>query len=332
MVGLNPLTYYFDQIPSSDLIYDHYVEKEQWVVKKVNFLNKSLEELNKPQIKLGFIDVLSPDILYGNSEKVLVVDYQLRYPHLITSPCFKIPDSVYGIYYMQPRPWHRNITKNFNCFINRNDPIRQSWFYLLYHRDLLNHGYVSFSGRSRMHSSLDHYELFDQIHNETLNSFDSIYHDIRKLIPYKNFHETGDLCDTILSTKFSIILETYFERTDALTFSEKIFRALQVPRPWLLFHATNSVSILRELGFYVYDDIIDHSYDKFDTTHYSIERQESILEQAQELLNLEVTDSMLAHWEEMTKKNCEILKNMNMHWQHDCEDTILKAYDLALTL
>jgi len=323
---------HFDQQVFKDLIYSFYVEKEQSIIYKVESFNKRLTKLDKPLIKLGLIDMLPQEILYGNNQTVLVIDYQLQNPGLIASPCFKLPNSVYGIYYIPTNIWHRNITKDFNCFINRNDPIRQSWFYLLYDRNFLDRGYVSFSGNSRMHNSLDSFELFDQIHRETLSSFDPIFHNVRKLVPYKNFQETGNLCDTILSTKFSIIIETYFERTDALTFSEKIFRALQVPRPWLLFHATNSVSVLRELGFYVYDDIIDHSYDKFDTTHNSVERQESILEQAQELLNLKVTDSMLDHWEEMTRKNCEILKNMNMHWQQDCEDTILKAYDLALTL
>lgn len=322
----------FDAQTSNDLIYRCYVDQENAIIQKVKLLNEQLIKQKKPCIKLGLIDVLPPEILYGNNQTVLVVDYQLRQPDLITSPYFKIPNSVYGIYYMPETTWHRNISKDFNCFINRNDPIRQSWFYLLYHRDLLDQGYVSFTGNSRLHKSHDTLELFDQIHKETLSSFDNIYHNIRKLVPYKNFQETGNLCDIILATKFSIIIETYFERTDALTFSEKIFRALQVPRPWLLFHATDSVSMLRELGFYVYDDIIDHSYDKFDTTHNSVERQESILKQAQELLKLKVTDSMLDHWEEMTKKNCEILRNMNSHWKQDCDDTILKAYDLALTL
>lgn len=321
----------FDAQTFNDLIYECYVDRENYIIQKVELLNEQLIKQKKPHIELGLIDVLPPEILYGNNQKVLVVDYQLRRSDRIVSPYFKIPNSVYGIYYMPERTWHRNISKNFNCFINRNDPIRQSWFYLLYSRELLDHGFVSFSGHSRMHEYQD-LELFDQIHKDTLSSFDPIHQVIRNLVPYKNFQETGNLCDTILSTKFSIIIETYFERTDALTFSEKTFRALQVPRPWLLFHATGSVSALRDLGFYVFDDFIDHSYDKYDTTFSSVERQESILTQAQELLNLEITESVLSHWEIMTKKNCEILKDMNMCWQQDSSDTILKAYNLALSL
>jgi hypothetical protein len=164
-----------------------------------------------------------------------------------------------------------------------------------------------------------------------LSSFDLLYKNIREIVPYKNFEETEDLRNVMMSTKFSVIIETYFERTDAVTFSEKTFRALQTPRPWLLFHATGSIKVLRDMGFYVYDDIIDHSYDSFDTKFTSIERQERILLQIEKLVELAISSSMLDHWEKMTEKNCKLLNNFNDIWQEDVIVKINEAFNLAMS-
>jgi hypothetical protein len=326
------MNFFPDEIPSNDCISLCYQEKEIWAKNQIDVFNQQLASLGKPKITLGLIDVLSHDILYSKIPQVLLVDYKLRDKKQFCNPVFEIPSSIYGIYYMPKIEWHRKIDKSFNCFINRNEPIRQSWFYLLYVRELFNDGYISFSGQSRIHKDCNGLELFDQIHQDTLSSFDSVYHDIRSLVPYKNFQETGNLCDTMLATKFSIVIETYFERPATVTFSEKIFRALQVPRPWLLFHATGSVDILRNLGFYVYDDIVDHSYDKFDTTNDSVQRQESILQQAKQLMNLDITDSMIDHWEKKTHHNRKILQEWNNCWKEDFVKISTEAYNTALLL
>jgi hypothetical protein len=44
-------------------------------------------------------------------------------------------------------------------------------------------------------------------------------------------------------------------------FSEKIFRALQTPRPWVLCTSPGAVKLLKDHGFDVLDDCVDHSYD-----------------------------------------------------------------------
>lgn len=319
----------FDCITHQDRIYQFYLDKEIWITQQVKNLNLKLRQANKPKIILGLFDVLPEETLYGPGDDVLLVEHFLTNKNNIAKPLVEFSRSVYGIYYMPEKIWHRNITKDFNCFINRNDPIRQTWFYLLYDRKLLGHAYASFSGHSRL-SDVPDLEYLDYIQQQALGSFESIHRDIRKLVPYKNFVETGDLCDTILSTKFSIIIETYFERTDAITFSEKTFRALQTPRPWLLFHATGAVQELRNIGFYVYDDFVDHSYDVFDTATNSSQRQESILAQAQKLMSMDVSNSMLTHWETMTKKNCEILKDLNSSWHQDALTSIETSYNMAL--
>lgn len=323
----------FDILTHQDEIYRYYLNKELWIRDLVRRHNQLLIQQNKPKIQLGLFDVLSYDILYGNDNEILLVEHQIQHKKPISKKSVQIPKSIYGIYHMpnaQSR-WHRNIERNFNCFINRNDPARQGWFYLLYNRGLLDQSYSSFSCVSRSElSTLSDQEYFDKIHQDTLSSFDNIYDDIKKIVPFKNFKETGNLCDTIMATKFSIVIETYFERTDAITFSEKTFRALQTPRPWLLFHATNSIKILKELGFYVYDDFIDHSYDGFDTTYSFVQRQEGIFSQIRNLLSLNVTSVLLDYWEKKTLENYQILHELNQTWQKDVTQSIEQAYNLAM--
>ena len=321
----------YDQVTHADYIYKCFLHNESWIRHKVNIVNHKLRGNNKSGIRLGYVDVLSNEELYGSYQQVLITDYWLKDKNRIKDPVFEIPKSVYGIYYMPDRHWHRNIHKDFNCFINENTLIRQLWFYSLHEKNLLDRGHVSFSGQSRS-SDLSSLELFDLFHSQGCTQYDAAYQDLRTKIPFKNFVETDNLCDLMMSTKFSLVLETWWFRTDVLSYTEKTFRMLQTPRPWLLFHATGSIAALKSLGFYVYDDIVDISYDSLDTASDYVPRQREILAQAQRLINLNVTESMLDYWEKKTLANCEILKEYNATWKKDFEHVLSQAYDRAMLL
>lgn len=58
----------------------------------------------------------------------------------------------------------------------------------------------------------------------------------------------------------NLVVETY-AGDSTITFSEKTFRALQTPAPWMLFACRNSIGYLRDLGFDVLDDLVNHDYD-----------------------------------------------------------------------
>jgi len=62
---------------------------------------------------------------------------------------YSLPNDFYGAYYIPEIATNGVIKKDFNCFLNRTDPIRQSWFYLLHSRALLDHGFVSFNMHQR---------------------------------------------------------------------------------------------------------------------------------------------------------------------------------------
>jgi hypothetical protein len=235
---------------------------------------------------------------------------------------------------MPPKNWHNKIDYEFSCFNNRLDPARQDFFYQLVKRDWLNKGLISFNLtlRKMVHPDFTSgKDLFNDYHAKFLSSFDYLKPKIDKLVPFKNFDENQDLSSTMMRCKFGMIIETYFERADAITFSEKTWRALQTPRPWLLLHATNSIQLLRDMGFYVYDDWVDHSYDRFDTSNFYGHRMDAIFTEAERLMKLPVTQSLINHWEAQTFKNLEIMKDWSYHWD-DVFYTINQARECALNL
>ena len=58
----------------------------------------------------------------------------------------------------------------------------------------------------------------------------------------------------------NVVVETY-AGDNTITFSEKTFRALQTPAPWMLFACKDSIDYLRSIGFDVLDGLVNHSYD-----------------------------------------------------------------------
>lgn len=299
--------------------------------------NRLLKE-QKPNncLHLGIIDSVSLDTvkeLSASHDKIFLITEQnvINLPNNVVLS--KLPYEFYGCYYAEQIPQDQTVEKDFNCFLNRIDPIRQTWFYLLFDRNLLNSGYVSFNLDVRtglQPAEVTGLDLFDSHHRNFLSSFDPIKEQIKKVVPFKNFVEHNDLFSVTLSSKISVIVETYFERPDTKPLSEKTFRALQLPRPWLLFAATGCVDKIRSLGFDVYDDIVDHSYDQFDTATDSVERQESILTQLSELTSLEFTPSLIKRLTHGADHNRLLLADWDSKWQKLCVDQIQNTFLTAL--
>jgi hypothetical protein len=301
----------------------------QWV----KTANQELQKNTNDSIIVGFF------IDAADLEYLRKISYQYKRVYVISEhtinnqwdnvSIYNLQNDFYGVYYI-PEIVDGVIKKDFNCFLNRTDAIRQSWFYLLYSRGLLDHGFVSFNMYQKQglwYPSDDPLETFDYYHKEFLSSFDNIKEEIKQIVPYKNFIDNDNLCKIILSTKFSIIIETYFERIDCKTFSEKTWRAVQLPRPWLLFAATGCVQRLRDMGFDVFDDYVDHSYDLHDTSKTCVSRQEDILNETQRLSKLDITPRILDDWQQKALHNRNIMKIWANSWHSKCRipfDQILK--------
>lgn len=196
-------------------------------------------------------------------------------------------------------------TKLYNCFIQRVDSIRLSWFYFLYDRNLLDKGYVScLMKQVTNYSDLTGKDLLDYIHYEfqlnQLPTFDNAYKNIREQIPYQNFKEENNLIPLILDSKYSLVLETDAtnDGDGSWHFTEKSLRTLQLPSIPLLFMPAKGIKILKDLGL-EFGNHMDH----IDNLPW-YERQIK-------LINMLVKDEIDYNWEE--------LYNQCKHNQHVIE-------------
>ena len=118
-------------------------------------------------------------------------------------------------------------SQGYNCFMNRVRGDRNEVFYELIRRDILHKGAVSYNitqaELSKQYYSAEQWLTYEEEH--------SVAQDI---VPYNVVDVFGSLEQVIMATNISLILET-FMCEDHVVFSEKLFRALQLPRPWMLF-------------------------------------------------------------------------------------------------
>jgi hypothetical protein len=144
--------------------------------------------------------------------------------------------------------------KLYNCFIQRIDSVRQSWFYFLHHYNLLDKGYVSLlMYQLSDYSNLTGIDLFEYIHYQyqldKLPKFQKSYIETRNQIPYQNFQELNNLIPLIQDSKYSLVLETYaLENSGCYCFTEKSLRDLQFPTVSLLFLQSGGIAKLNSLG------------------------------------------------------------------------------------
>ena len=293
---------------------------------------RGLVKKTDPRICEYFIDQIDPMEL--SKLQVIMTNSIVSDDLPIVAKIVRTSNSFYGMYYV-PYTWHNTkIKKDFNCFINRMDPIRQSWFYQFIRRGLLDQGYVSFNmDVSRLNdvSHLSPTEVFEQQFITHLSIFKDEHEVARTIVPYKNFIEADDfdLAPVVLSSKFSIILETYFDNNDIVTWSEKTFRCLQLPRPWLLFGPAHAVKHLRNMGFDVLDDICYHN--NYDNIESEIERQIKILDIAQTMCNIDITP-LMPRLEKAAKHNQKLLSSWYDTFDADFKNTLVNAQQQVLQL
>ena len=265
-----------------------------------------LSELNFQQT-LNRKSVLLSSTVYRNSRKSLTESYFTQ-----------LTPAVYSWYYKDYNQTFDNVTpvKDFCCVIGRMDPSRQSWFYQLIRRNLLPHGFVSFlmnNKRLNEFGDMTPNQAFEEQYQKYMTIFADEHAIAKDIVPYQNFDKDADLDDLIMQSRFNIVLETYFDNNDQLTITEKIIRSLRLPRPWLLFCSQHAVRYLRDWGFDVLDDLIDHN--RYDNIEFNIHRQTVILDMAQELLDFDT----VKHWDRLHAASQHNLAQLK-YWQDNVND------------
>jgi hypothetical protein len=158
---------------------------------------------------------------------------------------------------------------------------------------------------------------------QNLKIFQTEHDFIKHKVPYRNFVDLGDVAPVCYDSKIGLVIETYFDN-EVITYSEKIFRALQIPRPWLLFCSKYAVKNLRLMGFDVLDDVIDHnSYDELDLP---TARQTQILDLLLTYRYLTIDDTRLKR---AAQHNQNLLKGFAKSWSQDIMHAIDTVADHA---
>ena len=295
---------------------------------------KANQEINTGGgLDLYIVDACLPD-QYRQGQRVLVTNNWIAPTQLVSTRYEQFPASWYGLYAGATNTQPHKPIKKFNCFINRMDPIRQSWFYQLIRRNILDQGLVSFNMDISRHFGQVQYaptdtpqQVFEQQFHRHLQIFHSEHEKAKTMVPYRNFD--CDLQTAIMQTEFSIVLETYFDRNEVITFSEKIFRCLKLPRPWVIFAMQNAVSYLRELGFDVLDDLVDHGYDRVE---HDIERQVKLFDQIQYMCKRTLTPAQIKKCEQAAEHNNQLLNKMFSTWYTDMATSFSLAVEKCKNL
>jgi len=270
-----------------------------------NTLTQSIRDHNT--IKVNLVDACpnTTDVTY-------ITDNILSNPNIPLHPEF------WGGFSYDPEYVSRAPTKLYNCFINRVCPFRQSWFYQLINKKLIDQGNVSYllDYRKMPDECKTKIELNEWIYQQGNQLFKNEHDFIKTRVPFCNF--SGDLDQSIVDSKVGIVIETYVETNHAIAFSEKTFRSIQLPRPFIIFGVPGSIKILRQYGFDLYDDIINHSYDlELDP----VNRQTMILNQIDKfrVLRMRYSDKQLSSFEDRANQNRQLLKNFLLKWPEKLE-------------
>lgn len=279
---------------------------QQWQMLSRNRNDYAVYSKNNRTIEINFTHGITTDIkrdYYVTDAVISSNDWET----------IELGPEVFGVYHNKFEYVNSKPTKLFNCFINRGCAFRQSWMYQFVRRNLLEHGHVSYWCEDRFGKSTPA-SYFEQllVGNEI---FQSEHEQLQGKIPYKSF--TNSLEHAILDSERTVILETFFDNPVANVFTEKIWRSIQLPRPWLLLNSVGAVARLRDWGFDVFDDYVDHSYDQ---EPQNFKRQTMILDQL--LTPIDYTDSVLEDFERRAQHNQQLLQGLQSAWPNKFEQVL----------
>ena len=243
----------------------------------------------------------------------------------------QLPTSFFGIYAHdpEPRPWQPD--RRF-CFVaKRLDSKRMSLMLELDMRsnlqglpqdtDLVNFGCWAWDGDNSsvvgLQSNWDRqFELLDP-------NLQRVYHDthlrLRSCMPLLNHDH--DLEQSHHRAWVNLVIETYSSDL-VVAFSEKIFRALTIPVPWMIWGGRMSVAWLAALGFDTLTDLVEHRYDHMieqQTAAFGDKMVDWIFDANETAKHLQsqpkpVLEARLA---EAAQHNRDLLNHMRQQWPSD---------------
>lgn len=181
-----------------------------------------------------------------------------------------LPDSFYGIYSYVPADQTWSPDRDYAFGVNRLEFKRMRILAQLHHVMGLDPGYVNFNCEVNMRLNHAVPQLQQNFLNQLEHAVPEELPTLKKLaniMPVKNYSIEYDKIYT--RSWLNITVETY-SSDNVISLSEKTFRCLVTPVPWIAYSGRYSIARLRSLGFDVLDDVVDHSYDRLIEAHHKI--------------------------------------------------------------
>ena len=222
-------------------------------------------------------DTILPVAQLFDSNTVVITDNQINCP--TQYQVAQLPQSYFGIYNYVPAISNWTPERRFSFSVNRIDskrmtlfleltfvtvkvnPIDPTYPHLLdLDRDLVNFNCWSWNSTNDSTEALqkNFVEAWRSIPDAYRKTYLKVYKELTPLMPYRN--HTKSLEEIYSHAWLNMIAETYSGDT-VIALSEKLFRALVTPVPWVVYCGRYTVAYLRQLGFDVMDDLVDHKYD-----------------------------------------------------------------------
>jgi hypothetical protein len=218
----------------------------------------------------------------------------------VTGKLVSVVPEFWSIWRFNPVYLDRPAVWAYNCFMNRPRGDRSMAFYELVRRNILDKGIVSYNVTMT--------EYNQQFIQSDLVEYRTEHDLAKNMIPYNNLTESLEQC--IVDSRVSLILETYTSDSHVV-FSEKIFRALQLPRPWLLYCSPGSIKYLRDYGFDVLGEYVDHGYDNIIQHGH---RLLNILDQLETFQTRQYQAHDYTRFQLAAKHNRTLLKKFEQQW------------------
>lgn len=160
-----------------------------------------------------------------------------------------------------------NFFPKFLCLNGRPDVHRYFVIQQLKDRNLLDFGLVSFLNRYNQIENKHYYKEFKDLYKSETNFVDDIHLGKKLLLLDKTNEEihSDDRSHAKFlysSTSISLITETYADNRPGCFITEKSWKPIANLHFPIWVAQRGIVDAFRQMGYDVFDDIIDHSYDK----------------------------------------------------------------------
>jgi hypothetical protein len=198
-----------------------------------------------------------------DADTTVITDNWINTPTVYTVA--RVPDSFYGTYSYQPADQTWQPDRDYTFAVNRIDFKRMRILLNVHRRLKFDSGYINFNcyqsrntdPQQNFHALLEHASAEEIVR----------FRQLADMMPLKNYSIDHD--QTYTHSWLNIAVETY-SSDNVVALSEKIFRCLVTPVPWIAYSGRYTIARLRALGFDILDDIVDHSYDRLIEAHHKI--------------------------------------------------------------